>query len=135
MAIKHGSKVDKSFSAASMTDLMFLLLLFLLIATTLINPNALKLMLPKSSNQLKDKAMTTVSVQDSHNGKYRYYVEMKEVGSIDGVERALKERLDGQQEPTVSLHCDKTVAVDEVVKVMNIAKDNNYKLILATTPR
>ena len=128
MAIKHGSKVEKSFSASSMTDLMFLLLLFLLIATTLINPNALKLMLPKSSNQLKDKAMTTVSVQDSHNGKYRYYVEMKE-------ERALKERLDGQQEPTVSLHCDKTVAVDEVVKVMNIAKDNNYKLILATTPR
>ena len=135
MAIKHGSKVEKSFSASSMTDLMFLLLLFLLIATTLINPNALKLMLPKSSNQLKDKAMTTVSVQDSHNGKYRYYVEMKEVGSIDGVERALKERLDGQQETTVSLHCDKTVAVDEVVKVMNIAKDNNYKLILATTPR
>ena len=44
MAIKHGSKVDKSFSASSMTDLMFLLLLFLLIATTLINPNALKLM-------------------------------------------------------------------------------------------
>ena len=135
MAIKRGSKVDKSFSSASMTDLIFLLLLFMLIATTLINPNALKLMLPKSSNQLKDKAMTTVSVQDSHNGKYRYYVEMKEVGSIDGVERALKERLDGQQEPTVSLHCDKTVAVDEVVKVMNIAKDNNYKLILATTPR
>ena len=48
-----------------MTDLMFLLLLFLLIATTLINPNALKLMLPKSSNQLKDKAMTTVSIQDT----------------------------------------------------------------------
>ena len=61
MAIKHGSKVDKSFSASSMTDLMFLLLLFLLIATTLINPNALKLMLPKSSNQLKDKAVTTVA--------------------------------------------------------------------------
>ena len=117
-----------------MTDLMFLLLLFLLIATTLINPNALKLMLPKSSNQLKDKAMTTVSIQDTGHGKYRYYVEMKEVGSIDGVERALKERLDGQQEPTVSLHCDKTVAVDEVVKVMNIAKDRNYKLILATQP-
>ena len=134
MAIKHGSKVEKSFSASSMTDLMFLLLLFLLIATTLINPNALKLMLPKSSNQLKDKAMTTVSVQDT-GGKYRYYVELQEVGSIEGVERALKARLDGQKDATVSLHCDKTVAVDEVVKVMNIAKDNNYKLILATTPR
>ena len=66
MAIKHGSKVDKSFSASSMTDLMFLLLLFLLIATTLINPNALKLMLPKSSNQLKDKAMTTVDLVKTH---------------------------------------------------------------------
>ena len=84
MAIKHGSKVDKSFSASSMTDLMFLLLLFLLIATTLINPNALKLMLPKSSNQLKDKAMTTVSVQDAGHGKYRYYVELQDVGSIGG---------------------------------------------------
>ena len=133
MAIKHGSKVDKSFSASSMTDLMFLLLLFLLIATTLINPNALKLKLPKSSNQLKGKAMTTVSIQQTGNA-YRYYVELQEVGSIDGVERALRARLDGQKEATVSLHCDKTVAVDEVVKVMNIAKDNNYKLILATTP-
>ena len=134
MAIKHGSKVDKSFSASSMTDLMFLLLLFLLIATTLINPNALKLMRPKSSNQLKDKAMTTVSIQDTGHG-YRYYVELQDVGSIEGVERALSTRLEGQEEPTVSLHCDKTVAVDEVVKVMNIAKDNKYKLILATTPR
>ncbi len=53
---------------------------------------------------------------------------MQEVGSIDGVERTLKTRLEGQEEPTVSLHCDKTVAVDEVVKVMNVAKDNNYKL-------
>ena len=134
MAIKHGSKVDKSFSASSMTDLMFLLLLFLLIATTLINPNALKLMLPKSSNQLKDKAMMTVSIQDTGHG-YRYYVELQDVGSIEGVERALTTRLEGQEEPTVSLHCDKTVAVDEVVKVMNIAKDNKYKLILATSPR
>ena len=113
-----------------MTDLMFLLLLFLLIATTLINPNALKLMLPKSSNQLKDKAMTTVSIQDTGHGKYRYYVELQDVG----LERSLKSRLDGQKDATVSLHCDKSVAVDEVVKVMNVAKDNNYKLILATSP-
>ena len=84
MAIKHGSKVDKSFSASSMTDLMFLLLLFLLIATTLINPNALKLMLPKSSNQLKDKAMTTVSIQQS-GASYNYYVELQKVQGIEGV--------------------------------------------------
>ena len=133
MAIKHGSKVDKSYSSASMTDLMFLLLLFLLIATTLINPNALKLMLPKSSNQLKEKAITTVSVQDTGSG-YRYFVELQNVGSVDGVERALQSRLADQSEPTVSLHLDKTVDVDCLTKLMNIGKRNNYKMILATSP-
>ena len=131
MAIKRGSKVDKSFSNSAMTDLMFLLLIFMLIATTLINPNALKLELPKSSNQLKDKAITTVSIEQ-RGAEYVYYVELDKVAGIEGVERALKARLDGQDTPTVSLHCDKKVAVDEVVKVMNIAKDNNYRLILAT---
>ena len=133
MAIKRGSKVDKSFSSSAMTDLMFLLLIFMLIATTLINPNALKLMLPKSSNQLKDKAITTVSIQQSGKG-YNYYVELEKVDGMAGIERALKARLADQTDPTVSLHCDKTVAVDEVVKVMNIAKNNDYKLILATQP-
>ena len=131
MAIKRGSKVDKSFSQSAMTDLMFLLLIFMLIATTLINPNALKLELPKSSNQLKDKAITTVSIEQK-GSEYIYYVELDKVQGIEGVERALKSRLEGQNEPTVSLHCDKKVAVDEVVKVMNIAKDNSYRLILAT---
>ena len=131
MAIKRGSKVDKSFSSSAMTDLMFLLLIFMIIATTLINPNALKLMLPKSSNQLKDKAITTVSIEQK-GAEYIYYVELDKVSGIEGVERALKARLDGQEQPSVSLHCDKKVAVDEVVKVMNIAKDNGYRLILAT---
>ena len=133
MAIKRGSKVNHSFSASSMTDLMFLLLIFMIIATTLINPNALKLMLPKSSNQLKDKAMTTVSIQQE-GARYNYYVELERVQGIEGVEQALRTRLDGCEDATVSLHCDKTVAVDEVVKVMNIAKDNGYKLIAATQP-
>ena len=133
MAIKHGSKVDKSFSAASMTDLMFLLLLFMLIATTLINPNAIRLILPKSSNQLKDKAMTTVLIQDTGSG-YRFYVETEDVGSLDGVERTLRTRLEGQENPTVSLHCDKTVAFDEVVAMMRMAKANGFTLIAATSP-
>lgn len=129
MAIKRGSKVDKAFSAASMTDLMFLLLIFMLIATTLINPNALKLLLPKSANQLKEKPYTTVSI----TADLQYYVETEPV-SFSALESTLKERLSGVTDPTVSLHCDKSVAVDEVVKVMNIAKDNRYKLILATSP-
>ncbi len=133
MAIKRGSKVDKSFSSASMTDLMFLLLLFLLIATTLINPNALRLMLPKSSNKLKDKAHTTVSIAETESG-YRYYVELEPVDGLRGVESELARRLGESEDATVSLHCDKGVAIDEVVQVMNIASKNKYKLILATSP-
>jgi biopolymer transport protein ExbD len=129
MAIKHGSKVEVAFSAASMTDLMFLLLMFMLIATTLINPNALKLLLPKSANQIREKPYTNVSITSD----LRYYVEDQAV-QFSSLEGALQAKLEGREEPMVSLRCDRTVPIDEVVKVMNIAKDNDYKLILETTP-
>ena len=79
-------------------------------------------------------AVTTVSIKDAGNGRYIYYVELENVGSREGVARALKSRLEGQEKPTVSLHADKTVAWDEIVQMMNIAKDNGYGLIAATQP-
>jgi len=129
MAIKRQSKVDASFSASSMTDLMFLLLTFFLVLTTMVSPNALKLVLPQSNSQVKDKAYTTVSI----TGDLHYYVENAPV-SFNQLENALQERMAGQENPTVSLHCDKSVPIDEVVKVMNIARNNDFKLILATSP-
>ena len=130
MAIKRGSKVDSSFSAASMTDLMFLLLVFMLLATTLISPNALKLVLPKSSNQLKEKPYTTVSI----TADKRYFVELQPV-NFSELEGVLRQKLAGVEEPTISLHCDKSVPVENVVEVMNIARNNKYRLILATSPQ
>ncbi len=132
MAIKRGSKVDKSFSASSMTDLMFLLLLFLLMATTLISPNALRLSLPKSSNQLKDKAVTTMSIAQSERG-YLYYVELEPVDGLAGAEAELKRILGDEKGATVSLHTDQGVAIGEVVQVMNMISKNEYLLILATS--
>ncbi len=120
-----------------MTDLMFLLLLFLLIATTLINPNAVRLTLPKSSNKIQEKSHTTVSIEQTADG-YRYYVELEEVADLAEMENALVGIISNSdqqpEEAIVSLHCDKGVAIDEVVQVMNIASKNKYKLILATTP-
>lgn len=129
MAIRRGSKVNATFSAASMTDLMFLLLVFMLIATTLINPNALKLTLPTSSNQIKEKPFTTVSVTSD----LQYFVETDPV-SFAELENILQSKLSGVEQPTVSLHADKSVPIDNVVKVMNIAKNNKWTLILATSP-
>ena len=129
MAIRRGSKINSSFSSASMTDLMFLLLVFMLIATTLINPNALKLTLPTSNNQLKEKPFTTVSITSD----LQYYIETEPV-RLEDMEEKLRLRLENAETPTISLHADKSVPIDNVVKVMNIAKDNKWTLILATSP-
>ena len=129
MAIRRGSKVSSAFSAASMTDLMFLLLVFMLIATTLINPNALKLTLPTCNNQIKEKPYTTVSITPD----LQYYVEDTPV-QLAELENALQAKMEGVEQPVLSLHADKTVPIDNVVKVMNIAKDNRWTLILATSP-
>lgn len=129
MAIKRGSKVDMNSSSSAMTDLMFQLLIFLMIATTMIHPNALKLILPKSSTNNKEKPITTVSI----TADLQYFVETDQVSFAD-LEGALQARLQGQDKPSISLHADENVPVREVVKVMNIAKANKFMLVLATSP-
>ncbi len=126
MAIKHISKKEQSFGSASMTDLMFLLLIFLLVATTMINPNALKLVLPKGENQLKEKAYTSVSIDKDLN----LYVEEQPV-TLESLEGVLQEKLAGSENPTISLHTDHTVPIQNVVDVMTIATRNNFQLIMA----
>jgi biopolymer transport protein ExbD len=129
MAIKRQSKVDASFSASSMTDLMFLLLTFFLVLTTLVSPNAIKVVLPQSNSQAKDKAITTVTIDKELN----YYVDNESV-AYSALETILQEKLAGQVKPPISLHMDKTVPVDEFVKFMNIARRNDYVPILAANP-
>ena len=129
MAIRRVSKVDSGFSAASMTDMVFLLLMFVLMALTLVNPNALRLVLPKSTNNITEKPYTTVSITPD----LRYYVETTEVG-FGQLEATLQEKLAGKENPMISLHADENVPMKHVVPVMNIAKSNKYTLVLATSP-
>ncbi|MBN2347429.1 MAG: biopolymer transporter ExbD [Bacteroidales bacterium] len=129
MAISSRNKVSVQFSMSSMTDIVFLLLIFFMLTSTLIAPNALKLLLPQSNNQTAAKPITTVSITKD----LLFYVETTRV-DISELNRILQERLKNVEEPTISLHADRSVPLEQVVKVMNIAKDNNYKLILATTP-
>lgn len=127
MAIKRGSKVEVSGSSASMTDLMFLLLIFLMIATTLINNNALKLQLPKSSNMVSDKTVVSVSITPD----LQYFIDNEQV-SFDMIEPILQKKMEGTETPIISLFSDESVPIGEVVKVMNIAKNNKYQMNLAT---
>ncbi|OFX26660.1 MAG: biopolymer transporter ExbD [Bacteroidetes bacterium GWA2_31_9b] len=130
MALKKRSKVSASFSMASMTDIVFLLLIFFMITSTMIAPNALKLLLPRSTYQTSASAVTSISITASLD----YYIETTPV-SLEDIEGILKNRFANENvlEPTISVHADKSVPIENVVKIMNIAKDNKWKLILATT--
>lgn len=130
MDLKPRNKVSTTFSMSGMTDIIFLLLIFFMVTSTLINPNALKLLLPKSANQTA--ASPVVSVSITHN--LDYYVGNTQV-KYSQVEYVLKEtfREKNVEKPTISLNADKRVPIEEVVKVMNIANRNEWRLILATT--
>ena len=130
MALSSRNKVSVQFSMSGMTDIVFLLLIFFMITSTLIAPNALKLLLPQSKHQTTANPITTVSITQNA----QFYIETRRV-SISELETELYNRLKDEPEPTVSLHVDENVPMKEVVKVMNIAKDNRYRLILATSPR
>ena len=118
-----------TFSMSGMTDIVFLLLIFFMITSTLIAPNALKLLLPQSKHQTAASPITTVSITKD----LKFYIETTPV-DISQLEAMLQERLKNETEPTISLHADRSVPIEQVVKVVNIAADNRYKLILATTP-
>lgn len=133
MALRSTSRPSIEFSMSSMSDLVFLLLIFFMLTSTLISPNALKLLLPQSNNQTQSKQHIAVSITPD----LRYYL------SVDGkqtqvpfssLEAKLQAQLKFRVEPTISLHADKSVPVEHVVKVMNIARNNKYKVILATAP-
>ena len=135
MALKRSTKVDAAFSVSSMTDIVFLLLIFFLVTSTLINPNALKLLLPKSTGQVNAKATVSVSIKDWHDDTYTYHINGDETPlSYQEVEDALVGLLAAEEDPTFSIYSDETVPVGEVAQMMNIAKRNHYKVILATQP-
>lgn len=135
MAYKRQTKVLADTAMSSMTDLVFLLLIFFLITSTLVNPNALKLMLPKSTGQVSAKATVSVSIKDWQDGSYTYHINGDEQPvPFTEVEDNLVNLLQNEEDPTFSIYADESVPVKEVVSVMNIAKRNHYKVILATQP-
>lgn len=133
MAIQTRNKVSAEFSMSSMTDIVFLLLIFFMVTSTLIAPNALKLLLPSSNSQTQANPIAAVSIKDNLDGTYTFAIGSDPCAEAD-LEILIKKAVAGQEEPYVALHVDKSVPMEQVVKVMNIAKDNELKLILATKP-
>ncbi len=130
MAIKTRNKVTPAFNMSSLTDIIFLLLIFFMLTSTLVSPNALNLLLPSSSSQTL--APQTVSV--SINKNREYFVDTRKV-PLSQVRNVLTTQLEGKDKPTIVLNADRSVPIENVVEVMNIANEMRVQLILATKPK
>jgi biopolymer transport protein ExbD len=130
MALSQRNKISINFSAVGMTDVIFNLLIFFMLSSTLVHPTALKLLLPKGSTQTSAKPQTTISI----TADQKYYLEQQPV-TLETMEALLKEKLGANPETYISLHADKSVPFETVLAVLNIAQANNYKLIIATSPK
>ena len=130
MSLRSRNKVSANFSMSSMTDIVFLLLIFFMLTSTLVSPNALKLLLPNSKARTLEKQTISVSITPEID----YYIGDKQI-AIKNLEQELKLELAGKEDPAIVLHADKTVDIEYAVKVMDIAYRNKYKVVLATNPK
>ncbi|WP_425077432.1 ExbD/TolR family protein [Psychroserpens sp. S379A] len=129
MNIRGRNKVKPEFNMSSMTDIVFLLLIFFMLASTLVTTNAIDILLPKASGKTENKQSVAVSITKDLN----YYIDQKLVGG-SVLETELITMLSSQEQPTIVLRAEKSVPVENVVKVMDIANRNKFKVILAVKP-
>ena len=130
MALRSRNKVSADFNMSSMTDIVFLLLIFFMLTSTLVSPNALKLLLPSSKARTLEKQTVSVSITKD----IEVFINENKVQETN-IEQELKLILDNIDEAAIILHADKTVDIEHVVRIMDIAYRNKYKIVLATTPK
>lgn len=129
MKLRRKNKFAAEVATSSLNDIMFFLLLFFLIISTVANPNVIKLLLPKaSSTQQLSKKQVTLSV-DSNK---QYFIDKKPV-SPENLEAELRQIMEGIQEPTVVVRFDKTLTVQDLVDVLQTGAKLNIKMVMATS--
>ncbi len=129
MNLRGRNKITPEFNMSSMTDIVFLLLIFFMIASTLVTTNAIDILLPTASGKTENKKSTSISIQKD----LVFYIDQKEV-EVQNLESELLKLLQNEMAPTLVLRAEKSVPVDYVVKVMDIANRNKFKIILAVNP-
>jgi len=130
MNLRGRNKVSAEFSMSSMTDIVFLLLVFFLLTSPTITPNALDLILPKASGKTTSVQKASVSITKDR----AFYVDNERVSEYN-IEKELKRILAGQEEPTVILRAEEGVPIEDAVLVMDIANRNKFKVVLAARPK
>lgn len=129
MNLRGRNKVSPEFSMSSMTDIVFLLLVFFLLTSPAITPDALDLILPKAKGKTSNKQNLSVSITKDLD----YYVNKERVNERR-IEAFITKELRGVDEPTIILRAEEGVPIENAVKIMDIANRNKYKIVLAVRP-
>lgn len=127
MGIRPKNRVMNNFSMSGMTDIVFLLLIFFMLTSTLIAPNALKMLLPSRGQtpvHVENKVPTVTIYSNT-----RITVDGASI-QFENLEAVLDSKLSEQPEPAIKIVTSPQVSVGDAVKVMNIAADKNYTVVL-----
>ena len=130
MNLRGRNKVSATFSMSSMTDIVFLLLVFFLLTSPAITPNALDLLLPEAKGKSTNQHQASVSI--TKDGAYFVNKERVAKGQLESI---LVQELESVSKPTVILRAEQGVAVEQVVFIMDLANQRNYQVVLAVNPK
>lgn len=134
MALKQRFRIETNFSMASMTDVIFLLLIFFMITSTIVVPNAIQVLLPKSQQQAQAKPITRLTIDKDLN----YYVananERERQVAFEDITPFLQSVYTAEPNIFVALYADESVPYREIVRILDIANQNQFKMVLMTRP-
>ena len=126
MNLKGRNKVDPSFNMSSMTDIVFLLLIFFMLTSTLVTVNAIDVLLPRAGGKTENKGSVAVSITKDA----KFYMDGKKVSKVN-LESAIKKQFLGADAKTLVIRGDQEVSYKNIMHVIDIANRNKIKMILA----
>ena len=132
--LKRRAKISPAFSMASMTDVIFLLLIFFMITSTMVSPNAIKVLLPQGKQQTSAKPLTRVIIDKQLRMYGAFGNEREQKLTDETLTPFLRECAEREPEMYIALYADESVPYREIVKVLNVANENHFKMVLATRP-
>ena len=135
---KRRTKVSPTFNMASMTDIIFLLLIFFMITfmitSTMVSPNAIKVLLPQGKKQTTVKATARVVIDKDLNLYAAAGNDQEQPVTLEELPQVLNAQVTDSTELFVSLYADEAVPYRNIVEILSIANENHFKMVLATRP-
>jgi biopolymer transport protein ExbD len=129
--IKRNKRFHAEVATSSLSDIMFFLLLFFLIISTLANPNVIKMTLPKSkTNEKTNKQFISLSVTEDK----KFYLDKQPV-SFEELEMQLMSKIGTAKDQTVIVRIPFNLQVQDLVDILQIGVKNNLKFVIATSPK